>query len=114
MIVMVTPLVTRFLLELQTSLKNTVKQDGIIGRYGGEEFIVILPNTCEAEAFFLGEKIRRQIEKVNFDIGINVTISIGIAEVDNSDLKIVERADAMLYHAKKTGRNRVVCYSHIS
>lgn len=104
----------RILIGIADKLKDLVGEKGIIGRYGGEEFIMILPDIREAEAFFFGEKIRRNIEKEIFHLGIKITISLGIAEADGSDLKIIERADAMLYNAKNMGRNRVVCYSHTS
>lgn len=102
------------LIGLSDMLKDMIDGRGIIGRYGGEEFIVILPGAVEAEAFFLSEKIRRSIEAKVFCDNIQVTVSIGIAEAGQADQSIVERADKMLYQAKKEGRNRVSCYSRTS
>lgn len=102
------------LISISNMLRDMIDGRGIIGRYGGEEFIVILPGVVEAEAFFLSEKIRRSIENMVFVDRIKVTVSIGIAEAGQHDRGIVERADQMLYHAKKAGRNRVSCYSRTS
>jgi len=102
------------LISISDMLRDMIDGRGIIGRYGGEEFIVILPGAIEAEAFFLSEKIRRSMESRVFCDNIKVTVSIGIAEAGQNDQGIVERADQMLYHAKKAGRNRVSCYSRIS
>ncbi len=102
------------LISISNMLRDMIDGRGIIGRYGGEEFIVILPGAVEAEAFFLSEKIRRSIENMVFVDRIKVTVSIGIAEAGQHDRGIVERADQMLYHAKKAGRNRVSCYSRTS
>ena len=81
-----------------------------IGRYGGEEFIIILPDYDENQTLELAEKIRKKIEKLIFkDINTPITISLGIASypVHASDINsLVLKADQALYSAKNEGRNR--------
>ncbi len=94
-------------------IEKCVGDKGVSGRYGGEEFIAIFPGVKEAEAFFISETIRRQVEKLSLPHDICVTISIGVAEFKTDDDNIIEKADEMLYEAKRRGRNRVVCTNHL-
>jgi diguanylate cyclase (GGDEF)-like protein/PAS domain S-box-containing protein len=74
-------------------------------RYGGEEFLVILPGTEQAQAYEIAERIRKTVEKNTI-----VTISIGVASYDNSMKQkedLIKKADSALYRAKQGGRNRV-------
>lgn len=102
----------QILIKIAEKLKFIVKDKGVIGRYGGEEFIIILPNTHESEAFFIAEKIRRNIEDENYEIDQKITISMGVAEITKEQPLIIDRADRMLYQAKREGRNRVVTSMH--
>ena len=87
-----------------------------IGRYGGEEFLIILDDTDATEAVMVAERIRRAIAKLEFESGdesFAVTISMGIVTTDNvtsmkSKESLLSEADRALYHAKDKGRNRVV------
>jgi two-component system cell cycle response regulator len=85
-------------------------------RYGGEEFVVVMPDTDAGFAYTVAERLRQSIELTPFPISraphkINVTASIGIASSngngDDSD-KLLHRADQALYRAKREGRNRVI------
>jgi two-component system cell cycle response regulator len=85
-------------------------------RYGGEEFVVVMPDTDAGYAYTIAERLRQSIELTPFPISrapnkINVTASIGIASSngngDDSD-KLLHRADQALYRAKREGRNRVI------
>ena len=83
-----------------------------IGRFGGEEFIAILPNTNKEGAYRFAEKLREIIQKTKFmykNTRINVTISAGVASRDevSSKEELLKKADERLYLAKKNGRNRV-------
>lgn len=78
------------------------------GRWGGEEFLLICPNTDLEKATDLAEEIRQDVEKFEFKQNVNVTISLGVAEMkknENTD-EFIERADKALYEAKKSGRNQ--------
>lgn len=90
-------------------LKNTL-QCGFIGRWGGEEFVVVLPETTGDEAFVVAEQMRTAVKAIHFDNGLNVTISMGVSEhkigMDSQDLVI--DADKNLYLAKSKGRDRTV------
>lgn len=90
-------------------LKERMRKTDVLGRWGGEEFIVICPNTHLAESVLLGESIRKAIEEESFDIDGNYTVSIGISSVQKDDEAncIIKRADENLYLAKSKGRNRV-------
>ena len=90
-------------------LKERMRKTDVLGRWGGEEFIVICPNTHLAESVLLGESIRKAIEEESFDIEGNYTVSIGISSVQKDDEAncIIKRADENLYLAKSKGRNRV-------
>jgi two-component system cell cycle response regulator len=85
-------------------------------RYGGEEFVVVMPDTDVAYAYAISERLRHSIETTPIRISraphqLAITISIGIArsegECDTADA-LLHRADQALYRAKRSGRNRVV------
>ncbi|MDX1957785.1 MAG: diguanylate cyclase [Leptospiraceae bacterium] len=84
----------------------------VVGRYGGEEFCVVLPETKSVEAYNASEKLRLAILKSSFDFNgmtIKLACSIGISEFKNEDAnvsEILERADKALYKAKNNGRNQ--------
>ena len=90
-----------------------VVQDGIrkvdsVGRWGGEEFIIVLPETSLNEAKQVAEQIRLKIESHEFTVVQHKTSSFGVAEYiqgDNSQ-SIINRADKALYKAKELGRNQ--------
>ncbi len=83
-----------------------------LGRYGGEEFLLVLPGGLATQARELGERLRQAVAQIQVDNGPAVTISIGIAwhqpGQDSDPAQLIEAADQALYQAKKTGRNRVV------
>jgi deoxyribose-phosphate aldolase len=89
-------------------MKNTRTSD-YIGRYGGEEFIIILPDTGIEMALKIAEDIRRDIQNHSFEIkDLKVTISIGVVNyTGQSPNALINRADILLYQAKSKGRNRV-------
>ncbi len=84
-----------------------------LARWGGEEFCILLPNTDKEAAFIVAEKLRETVSDVSIiesDQKIAVTISIGLSQVEKSDMDhsaIIKRADDNLYKAKKSGRNCV-------
>lgn len=95
-------------------LKNAVRKADIVCRYGGEEIVIILPSTDNANAYILAEKLCKLVSNKIFElkdnVKTNVTISIGVATYpDNAELAVdlVEYADKSLYVAKSNGRNQV-------
>ena len=100
--------------EMARVLKETLRTVDSVGRYGGEEFVIILPHTSPEEARATGERIRRKVASHVFWVGpkpLNVTVSVGVASyptpsVDSAE-SLLREADAALYRAKEAGRNRV-------
>jgi len=90
-------------------IAKTVRATDLVGRWGGEEFLVLLPHTDLQHARLAAERIRKAIEGTPLCEGQSVTISGGIAEFGISDTGggLLERADKQLYVAKTSGRNRV-------
>lgn len=89
-------------------LVQNVNDNGYVGRFGGEEFIVILPQMKIDMAYDIGEKIRSEIEKYKFNNDLKLTVSIGIKQCKNeSSVQLVKNADDLLYKAKENGRNRI-------
>lgn len=99
---------------IATLLESTLREDDIIGRYGGEEFVLALPQTTLADAADLAEELRHQVATTIFPTAkgpVTTTISLGVAELRPdlpSFLALLDRADDALYQAKAEGRNRVV------
>jgi diguanylate cyclase (GGDEF)-like protein/PAS domain S-box-containing protein len=104
------------LVGLAKRLKQRIRDIDIIGRYGGEELLVVLPETQLAQGLLAAERARGHVEQhpIRTEHGeIPVTISVGVAEIDAqiSDLAaLVDRADSAMYAAKQAGRNRVMAY----
>jgi diguanylate cyclase (GGDEF)-like protein/PAS domain S-box-containing protein len=101
----------RVLQAVGAAMKSVCRQYDLPCRYGGEEFVMILPETLAAGAVIVGERLRLAIEAMVVD-NLKVTISIGAATFPDLDLtrpeQLLEAADAALYKAKETGRNRLV------
>ena len=90
-----------------------MRSSDIAFRYGGEEFVVLLRNTQIAGAQLLAERMRKTVEEMKFEynnIKLNVSVSIGLTELQDGDdrLNLVDRADTLLYKAKESGRNCVI------
>jgi len=99
-------------------IRKSIRGIDLACRYGGEEFVVVMPETDMAVATMVAERLRRRIASEPFPIQkgtrtIDVTISIGIAALapDDDAAAVIKRADQALYRAKRDGRNRVVPYA---
>jgi diguanylate cyclase (GGDEF)-like protein len=106
----------KVLVEVAAALQRTVRVTDMVGRYGGEEFMVILPQTTGADARIAAERLRRAVAtrpRKSAELP-EVTISIGISSLEppgaSSVDELVTGADKALYRAKATGRNRVVLW----
>ncbi len=97
-------------------IMDVCRKSDVIGRVGGEEFSIFLPETDNTRAINFAEKVRANIELLNPNIGedrnISITASIGVASkmLHHKAITDIQRdADHAMYHAKKNGRNRVSC-----
>lgn len=101
------------LIDTAKVINKLLRMGDLFGRYGGEEFAVILPNTDMDGAQEVAERIRQAIAKNTIDFqgqNISVTASIGVAVIDQQDIRyedLIRHADLALYKAKHAGRNRV-------
>jgi len=96
--------------EISNIVTKEIRESDRFGRWGGEEFMLILPKLSKQEALHVSEKLRSKIEGHDFkDVG-RITISIGVTVFEPSDTKesLLKRVDNALYKAKDEGRNRVV------
>jgi diguanylate cyclase (GGDEF)-like protein len=95
------------------ALLGNVRADDVLGRFGGEEFVVLLPGADEREACSIAERLRKQVSAVTLpaaDALVTVTVSIGVAELGTHGGELFEllaSADAAVYRAKGSGRNQV-------
>ncbi len=99
------------LVEFTQVIKKHIRKTDIFGRWGGEEFMLIIPNTDIHKAMIQAEKLRLLIAKHNFKIVGHLTASFGVAQFDeenNTIKQLISKADRALYQAKDQGRNRVV------
>lgn len=106
--------------QLAKAIASILRSGDVLGRYGGEEFCVFLPNTTEKDATGLAERIRLGVETALHTVNektIKATVSIGVADSVRAgyDFKgLVAAADSALYVAKNSGRNRVISYTNIT
>ena len=100
------------LIEVARLIQVSIRAEDNVGRYGGEEFLVILERVDEAAAIQIAQRIRTRVASHLFTRGIKLTISGGLAgpEVKGVDL-LVRMADQRLYEAKRSGRNRITVHT---
>ena len=91
-------------------IQENIREYDIFARWGGEEFILLLPQTDMSAAFKIAEKLRQKVSDHNFGIIGTVTCSIGVSMLkkDDDDDSFLKRADNAVYKAKKSGRNRTI------
>ena len=97
------------LVQVSHAILRTLRNIDIVCRWGGEEFVALMPTVDLSQASFISEKIRRNVEELEIDTIGNLTVSIGVSEVREGDSvnDVVSRADEALYLAKTTGRNTI-------
>lgn len=95
--------------DVAAVLKDNLRDPDQLGRWGGEEFLVVVPETSGDSAMIIAEKLRSAVEGRKFIMDISVTISIGIASLDEGEWEedVIRRADQAMYRAKNAGRNRI-------
>jgi len=99
----------KVLKEFSKTISAHIRALDIFGRMGGEEFLLICPNTSETGVLNLAEKLRKEVEKIPLPDGTNLTASFGCATraKGESESSLLSRADQAMYRAKELGRNRV-------
>lgn len=106
----------RLLQHLVRCVREQLRGSDVMARFGGDEFILMLPETNNKGAQEMAERIRQAIELSRFDVrtgDINVTVSLGVASYpeDGGNLDVIlDKADKAMYRAKQRGRNKVVAY----
>ena len=111
--------------SIADKLRNVIRKEDILTRYGDEEFVVVLPNTAEDNAFLFAERFRKEVERMEFipageEERHPITISGGIAtfpclpDTEEDANTIIRYAEHALYNAKKRGKNKIVQFSQIN
>ena len=113
----------RALCAVVEQIQDSVRGIDVIGRWGGEEFVALLPGAAEGSAFWVAQRVRGNIEKMKLpathvesqvEVQIRLTASVGVATYQGAEdciQEMLKRADTGLYEAKATGRNRVLAVS---
>ncbi len=97
----------KVLMEVAKVIRSQVRNNDLIGRYGGEEFMILFPETLKAQAVDIAERIRQSIADIQFE-NFSITISGGIAELNKQSSKeLIQIADKQLYVAKNNGKNQI-------
>lgn len=111
--------------SIADKLRQVIRKEDILTRYGDEEYVVALPNTSEENAFLFAERFRKEVERMEFipageEERHPITISGGIAtfpcipDSDEDANTIIRYAEHALYNAKKRGKNKIVQFSHLN
>ena len=108
----------KILLEVGNILKRSIRDSDFVGRYGGEEFIIILTSNNLPQIKKRIEQIRKLVERYTFsykDTPINLTMTFGVQTYDGSNTieQVIEQADISLYYGKEHGRNQIIIYDNI-
>lgn len=97
------------LVSVSKTILNNIRKEDIAGRYGGEEFLIILPNMDINQSLNIAKNIKNAISKIKFKYkGLKITASMGVSTWSGENpIKLVNKADKLLYKAKMNGRNRI-------
>jgi len=97
------------LIELSALVKRNLRDFDILGRYGGEEFLILSPNTTLDDSKHFANRIREEVQNHKFKIVGHITISLGVVELkaDENIENVFRRVDSLLYQSKNNGRNTV-------
>lgn len=90
------------------TLLHSVRDNDLVGRYGGEEFMIILPNTTTAQGLVIAERIKADVSKITFEHDVSITVSGGIASLKSDVKQLIYDADCLLYDAKHSGKNKIL------
>lgn len=103
------PVGDQILIEMVQLIKESIRRYDILGRWGGEEFLILCPKTTQEEALKVAERIQKKIKNAVFTTQQRHSVSIGIAtlRLDDTPHTLISHADAALYQAKKDGRDTI-------
>jgi len=105
------------LIRAAECMRQEKRSTDAVARYGGDEFVLLMPQTNLDGANRLLQRLRARIEALPAEDGLATTVSAGVVEqdpaVDLSGAELLRRADLALYEAKRTGRNRITCWNHV-
>ncbi len=92
------------------TIQTSIRQNDEVGRYGGEEFLIVFKETNLHEAVSIVERVRKNVESIHWDYeGLKTTISVGVSTKSNDDAEeVFKRVDSLVHEAKRTGKNKVV------
>ena len=98
--------------EFATIISKQIRQSDRFGRWGGEEFILLLPELNKNQAVIFSQKLRKTIANHSFQDVSQITVSCGVTIFNQDDTKksLLKRTDSALYQAKNNGRNKVIFY----
>lgn len=99
------------LIEISKIVLGNVREHDFVVRWGGEEFLILLPETTSDGAIIVAEKIRKVIESISFtnkDIKVTSSFGISLMKKDDTEKELISRADKALYQAKESGKNKVI------
>ncbi|SMC09398.1 GGDEF domain-containing protein [Nitratiruptor tergarcus] len=96
--------------KLASIIRNHLRQTDTLARFGGEEFLIVLPEMDLQNTKIVAEKIRKRVETTDFEEVKKITISLGVTQLKEDDTRqeLLKRVDEALYQAKNSGRNKVV------
>jgi len=109
----------KLIVSMANAIKESLRTSDVICRYGGDEFVALLPQLPSSRALETGERLRNAVQNTSFDVdgqAISSTVSIGIATYPNevgNVYELLEKADEALYECKRSGRNNVTSYSSV-
>jgi diguanylate cyclase (GGDEF)-like protein len=104
----------RVLKAIGKFFQENIRDVDVIARYGGDEFVIMIPEAAKDAAYSLSERLRKQFSKLNLEDFPQITISLGIATYPFDGTQpedLIKKADAAMYAAKRAGRNKVVKYT---
>ncbi len=102
----------KVLRKVADTVRMNLRSTDLVARWGGEEFVILLPRTAREEAVTVAEKLRKSVQNLGLGNKVSITASFGVAELRDGDdsVRLILKADKALYSAKRNGKNRVEAY----
>lgn len=96
--------------EVATIMRNQLRNSDTIARWGGDEFVLLLPNVTLQNAVLLLDRVKRAVEQLTLENGVKVSCSFGVVQMspDSDYMQLLSAADAMMYRSKQSGKGKVI------